>query len=343
MFKQVLFIAYYFPPMGGAGVQRSSKYAKYLPGCGWIPLVVSCDDPAFDRDTTLLSDVPRNLQVHRLRWRPHRRHHLHKMLFAIGLGQIATWDRLPDRHSRWYEDALEASRRIIKANRISVIYTTSAPYTSHLIGRTLAGETGIPWVADFRDEWSDNPDSMGSLPRWLAKRHVALEAQVAHEAAHCVFAHPVVAERFAKRHSIDHARVSTITNGYDPIDFAHRSAHAPEPNARAAAEEIHLVHVGSFYREYNEQPFLAALRLLRKRNSPSLVGLNVHFVGGVTHAKEDFTPACIQVYERRSHAEALQWMASADALLLVFPGQAFRVSRFRTSNIRSRTSTRHHC
>ena len=33
--KKVLIISYYFPPVGGAGVQRVLKFVKYLPQVGW--------------------------------------------------------------------------------------------------------------------------------------------------------------------------------------------------------------------------------------------------------------------------------------------------------------------
>ncbi|MCP4249505.1 MAG: glycosyltransferase family 4 protein, partial [bacterium] len=41
MQRKVLMIAYFFPPLGGAGVQRSLKFARYLPAEGWAPTVIT--------------------------------------------------------------------------------------------------------------------------------------------------------------------------------------------------------------------------------------------------------------------------------------------------------------
>ncbi len=39
--KKVLMIAYYFPPLGGAGVQRTIRFIKYLSKFGWVPTVIT--------------------------------------------------------------------------------------------------------------------------------------------------------------------------------------------------------------------------------------------------------------------------------------------------------------
>src|SRR5207253_8074720 len=61
--KSVLYLAYFFPPRGGAGVQRSLKFAKYLPEFGWRPLIVANGALAADgvtrmQDSSLLRDLP---------------------------------------------------------------------------------------------------------------------------------------------------------------------------------------------------------------------------------------------------------------------------------------------
>jgi hypothetical protein len=63
--KRVLFVAYYFPPRGGAGVQRSLKFVKYLRRFGWEPTVLAS---AYERrsgayDQTLLCEVPEGTEI----------------------------------------------------------------------------------------------------------------------------------------------------------------------------------------------------------------------------------------------------------------------------------------
>ena len=43
--KKVLIITYYWPPAGGAGVQRVLKFAKYLPQFGWQPIILTVENP----------------------------------------------------------------------------------------------------------------------------------------------------------------------------------------------------------------------------------------------------------------------------------------------------------
>ena len=94
--KRVLMICFYFPPVGGAGLQRSSKFVKYLPQNGWMPTVTSAVYPGEHQDRTLLADIPDGVEVHRLpipptAWRRLREWMMRHRLGPIGLGRLATW------------------------------------------------------------------------------------------------------------------------------------------------------------------------------------------------------------------------------------------------------------
>ena len=57
-FRKVLIIAYYFPPMGLRGVQRTVKFAKYLPQFGWKPTVLTVNPTGYYAlDESLLKEV----------------------------------------------------------------------------------------------------------------------------------------------------------------------------------------------------------------------------------------------------------------------------------------------
>ena len=77
-----------------------------------------------------------------------------------------TW---PDNFQGWLPAALALALREIRRSRPDVLYTTSAPYVSHLAGLALHRLTGIPWVADFRDEWAANPHLQAGRPRCAAR------------------------------------------------------------------------------------------------------------------------------------------------------------------------------
>ena len=65
--NKVLIITYYWPPSGGAGVQRWLKFSKYLPEFGWDPVILTVD-PGYAAypvtDNSLDSDIPSTVEVH---------------------------------------------------------------------------------------------------------------------------------------------------------------------------------------------------------------------------------------------------------------------------------------
>ena len=182
--RRVLMLAYAFPPLGGAGVQRTLKFVKYLPEHGWEPTVVSVRwSPYQMRDPTLAGEMPR-----RREGAASARAAAHPVpgdgpVEAAALDRARAFVTWPDNFQGWLPGALAVALREIRRSRPDVLYTTSAPYVSHLAGLALHRMTGIPWVADFRDEWAANPH-LQAAPRALrtlsrrAERAVAASAHV---------------------------------------------------------------------------------------------------------------------------------------------------------------------
>src|SRR5690349_6471236 len=71
--KKVLIITYYWPPLGGSGVQRWLKFARYLPEFGWTPVVFTPENPSLPiRDESLVKQQPASLEVVRTPiWEPY--------------------------------------------------------------------------------------------------------------------------------------------------------------------------------------------------------------------------------------------------------------------------------
>lgn len=62
--KRVLVVAYMFPPVGGAGVQRVTKFIKYLPEFGWEATVLTVENPSVPVfDESLLAEIPPQTRV----------------------------------------------------------------------------------------------------------------------------------------------------------------------------------------------------------------------------------------------------------------------------------------
>nr|NQU90889.1 glycosyl transferase family 1 [Bacteroidota bacterium] len=122
MTGRVLILTYYWPPSGGAGVQRWLKFVKYLPHFGWQPIVYTADDaeyPVLDR--SLSKDIPAGLEVIKTKvWEPYdlyKRFIGHKKEDKINAGylsekskpifteKVAVWIRgnffIPDARKFW--------------------------------------------------------------------------------------------------------------------------------------------------------------------------------------------------------------------------------------------------
>ncbi len=156
--RNILLISYYFPPLGMGGVGRSLGLMKHLPKHGYNVTVLTVKDilyPEYDR--TLLSGLDEDKIIRTDSCDPSRILYLlgarKKLSFGFSNTSILSLLYYPDLKRGWNPFALRAARKIIKEKDISAVITTSPPPSSHLVGLRLKKETGITWIADFRDIW----------------------------------------------------------------------------------------------------------------------------------------------------------------------------------------------
>src|SRR5947209_6870467 len=213
--RRVLVLAYFFPPLGGAGVQRTLKFVRYLDPLGWDATVVttrSRDYPAHDQ--SLLQEVPASARVVRTAAVPLGRW-LGILLHRLHLRRVRAWVTWPDGGLGWAPFALLASLRAVRRDRPDVLYSTSTPYAGHLVALLVARITGLPWVADFRDEWAANVH-LADQPRALAALTVRAESAVTGRARRVVVAADYF--RLAGLPAGDPRRTE-IVNGVDEADL----------------------------------------------------------------------------------------------------------------------------
>jgi len=330
--RRVLLVACAFPPTGGSGVQRSAQFAKYLPRCGWLPTVWTVDGlEGMPQDPTLLSDLPEEVTVHARqdggRFRGVRswlRRVSNGDGIAPNLGQAIGWRLearlaragMPDRYSSWARASLRPLCRLIRDQRIDAIYSTFSPPSNHLLGLLLRKKTNLPWVADFRDLWTDDYRYCESSPKRQAAHH-RLEQQILETADAVVgVSHrqtAILAGHVPKRRH----RFLTITNGFDPSDFPPTDISPSNGRKRFV-----LAHVGRFDHWRANDDWFAGLRrfvtqlgLDREQFVLRLVG----HVSSVTREKIRATGVESAFTGYVSHGEAMREMRSADALLLNVP------------------------
>ncbi|MFB6343388.1 glycosyltransferase family 4 protein [Saccharicrinis sp. FJH62] len=268
--KKVLIITYYWPPSGGAGVQRWLKFTRYLPENGWIPVVFTPENPeAPAEDRSLLDEVPDEVEVVKLKiWEPFE---IYKKLTGrsknskINAGflkeetgnsfaeKVSLWIRgnlfIPDAKRFWIRPSVKFLVKMLKEQKVDVIVSTGPPHSMHIIAEKVSKRTKIPWIADFRDPWTDIDfyDKL-RLSGWADRMHHKLQLKVLKNADEVV----IVGRNWAKGLQRHYSRkIEVITNGYDKADITTKHVKYPE--------KFSIVHVGSINADRNHSFFWASL------------------------------------------------------------------------------------
>jgi len=335
--RNVLFLAYFFPPLGGPGVQRSLKTVKYLPEHGWDPIVLTVKDILYYvHDPELAAEIPPTARVVPTEsFDPLRIGHLVRELRAGGEAArplsittnssavnayraLRDFLTFPDAHAGWIPFAVRRGLQLIRSHRIPVIYTAGAPYSSTVAAYLLSRASGVPYVVDFRDGWTD--DQYQNYPTSIhLQAHRALERLVVTNAAAVVTVVPSLTQQLAQRYPELGGRVSTITNGFDPADM-----NRVTPVARGKGVR-RIVYSGSMH-EHHKANFVALLDALHGLDSATQARLEILFVGTTFEGSQDLVDRAglskqVRFLGYQPHSIALDYLASADAtLLFVRPG-----------------------
>jgi glycosyltransferase involved in cell wall biosynthesis len=238
--RRVLFVAYYFPPRGGAGVQRSLKFVKYLRQFGWEPTVLT---DAHQRrsgayDETLLAEVPEDTRIVRV---PSREEFFVK-LSRFGLGRVAGLSLRPDTQVTWVRPALKAALGLAAERPFDAVYTSIQPWSMGLVGMKLKARLGVPWVCDFRDPWSRSLHLVWPTKlHWEADR--ALETRYLASADRTVVVTETMRnDMLADNPGLAPERVEVAPNGFDEEDI--------DAPARADDGKFTIVFSGKFQYDY---------------------------------------------------------------------------------------------
>jgi hypothetical protein len=257
--KRVLMVAYHFPPMNvSSGIQRTLRFAQYLPEFNWEPLVLTAHSRAYPGTSQAsLAELPPHLHVRRAFALDAAKH------FSLR-GRYPGFLGVPDRWWSWWLGAVPAGLALIRKLKPDVLWSTYPIATAHLIGYTLHRLTGIRWVADFRDPMAQSDYPVNPLEH---RAFEWIEYQTLKHAERAVFTAPGALRLYAERYpDIPPSRLTIIENGYDESAFA-GAEQAPRPG-RAGSGLLVLVHSGTIYAsERDPRPFFSALSELRRSGS----------------------------------------------------------------------------
>ena len=331
--KKVLIITYYWPPSGGAGVQRWLKFAKYLPQYGWQPVVLTVD-PQYASypqvDESLLGEVSPHCLVHTTR--SFELYNLYKWVtgkkqvpfggFADSshesrLQRLSKFLRgnllLPDPRRGWNRWAYRRAVELIREHQIDTVITTSPPHSTQLIGLKLRRRLSVRWIADLRDPWTD-------IYYYHQFRHTPLalaydrrcERRVVEQADKLITVSEDVKRLLAAKTPMNlKEKIAVIPNGYDHTDFEGLSVES-EPRTV-------ITYTGTISEAYDIDALTGALRGLDEHLKGRLL---LRFVGNLpasVDARFRATGIAMELTGYVSHARSVEYLLRSDLLLLVIP------------------------
>jgi glycosyltransferase involved in cell wall biosynthesis len=348
--KKVLIITYYWPPSGGAGVQRWLKFVKYIRDYGWEPIIYTPENPESPaNDDSLEKDIPIGTTILRSPiWEPYTAYKKfvgRKKDDKIKAGfltekktpslteNISVWIRgnffIPDARKFWIKPSIKHLSKYLKENPVDVIVSTGPPHSMHLIALGIKKKFNIPWLADFRDPWThiDFYDKL-KLQGFADKKHKKLEQEVLKNADQLVTVSWNWAEDFKK---LGAKKIDVITNGYDEDDFTIEGS-------ASNTERFDIIHIGSMNADRNPKVFWKVLADLCKEKSDFKDQLKIHLIGQTDYTvlqsinHNNLGDKLIRE-EYMSHQDVLNYAGKADILLLplnntpnvngIIPGKLF--------------------
>ncbi|MGM0625828.1 MAG: glycosyltransferase [Bacteroidota bacterium] len=329
--KKVLIISYYWPPSGGIGVHRCLKFAKYLRDFGWEPVVYApenADYPYFDESN--FKHIPDGITVLK---KPIREPFaLFKKLSGRKksdsanpvyvrdkrrslVDELSIWVRgnlfIPDARALWIKPSVRFLTSYLKENPVDAILTDGPPHTNTIIGCRVSKNTGIPWLADFQDPWTQvDYYKMLKIGRRADKKHHKLEQEAFRTAKKVTVASPSWAKDLE---AIGAKNVDPVFWGYDEDDFPETW---PEPD-----KEFSIIHAGLLGYDRRPDTLINLLGKMKQENPEFGRLLKLRFAGNVDYAisKQIEELGLTENYEAPgnvSRPEAIDMTLRAQILLL---------------------------
>lgn len=315
----ILFFSYYFPPCGGAPVQRWLRFIPLLVKRGHKITVITSKDGDYPFiDHSLCGKIPSEVEVHRIsapawekswkRLTGNRTPLPHGSLpkDSKGLQKLLIWLRLnliiPDLRIFWSRKLSREALKILKSKPIDLIISTGPPHSTHLPAMRLAKKHGLPWLSDFRDPWTKIHYLLLNPPGAISRKiHSGLEREVLASADITTVISSDIAEALPEGKKI------VVQNGFDPQDF--------EGLVHEKSDVFRIKYIGQFTQGQSLELLNSFLRGIERKAEVSFIGSSLseekkaQISAGLTYQP--------RYVEFLSHKEALKEMVSSDLLILI--------------------------
>lgn len=349
--KKILIISYIFPPLSGSGTQRTLKYVKYLKKFNYEPIVITVDNGFYDfpKDESFLKEIDNNIKIIRIKEKYYSTEQLNEeaiqQIFNLIYGLIDDKNLInnfkkhikekdcihrkellcPERYIIWANEVLKNIEEFIDFTKIDLIYSSSGPYSNHIIGFYLNKKFNKPWVTDFRDEWTNNPHHRYNVNSIKYKMHFNMEKKIVNACNKLITVTPISSNNYKKIFRLNNNKVHTITNGYDEDDFANIDTESQKVNYI-----FEIIYNGLICSGREPYTFIKALNELIDEGKINCKKIKIYFLGKIDNdilseieRLDIYDIVNIQGY--KSHRESLKYILNADLLLLIVgKGEKFK-------------------
>ena len=336
--RNVLVIAYYFPPMGLSGVQRTLKFVKYFPNFQWMPTVLTVTSTGyFAKDESLLKEiVPLGVKVIRTRsYDPNRLFRKQEIVKMPAertrkfLSRISDSIFVPDNKIGWKRQAIRRASELLKSQKFDAIFVTAPPQTDFLIGKALKEKFRLPLMIDYRDSWLDYPFKFYPTPLHRYA-NFKLEKGVLRTADSIIVTSRRTKELLLRRYKfLTYNDIQIVAQGFDPEDMK------LEPGTKLPRiDKMRITYSGVFYEDRTPEYFLEALHLVYKNNAKLRGRIEACFIGAF---RDEHTKIISRLGLQNSvnvrgyldHRECVRYLLASDVLWVMMgddkssPGKIF--------------------
>ena len=324
MFK-VLVIAYYFPPMGLSGVQRTLKFVKYMKGNNWEPVVLTASSTGYyAHDSSLMDEAEKaNIRIVRVNGRD-----VNSKLSNFGtvkmppeyirktLSLISKTFFIPDNKIGWAKNAINEARNILSKEKFDLIFVSAPPFSAVNMAVKLKKEFNLPLIIDYRDLWYGNQFGFYPTPihTYLHKKmeYAALKASD----------RIIATNRKMKEKIIDNYQFLTfedifiIPHGYDPEDFENQKIES-KTNSK-----MRLTYSGIFYEFITPKYLFKAFKELSLEHPDIAANIELHFIGYLRKENKNLIKKLklqdsVKEFGYLPHADAIAKLLSSDVLWMM--------------------------
>ncbi|MGQ9631416.1 MAG: glycosyltransferase family 4 protein, partial [bacterium] len=335
--NKVLVLAYYFPPYGGGSVIRVTKFVKYLPKFGWMPIILTVDPRYYPniKDENILNEIRKDIEIYRTPvlepsggWAKE----LKNQAFGIkGGGKIPIILKsifkkfissflIPDKDILWTPYAFRAARNILKRHHdIKIVYATIPRHSTAVIAYRIAQKFGMPLIIDVRDSWVGNPyfEPRSSIRKYIEK---TMERKIAEKAERIIVVTEEAKDLFVRKYPyLPNSKFMVLPNGFDEEDFM---AESHEATVNIDDKKLNMVYTGNLNVDGGRTPVYLLNAIKELRDEGKAEDLKIFFIGLI---HEDYKKTInrlslrdvVECIDSVPHNECIKYILKADVCISI--------------------------